>query len=132
MAKKTIRATTQLAVRTVMEPSLTRKFSTNDRMLRYRRIESFFFTDTLMVTKAAKSSRGYVYLQLFVSDKGYVAVYPMEKRSDFPDALHQFCKEVGVPIALVLDPAREQTSKAVRKFCNQVGTTLRILEESTQ
>ena len=33
MAKKTIQATTQLAVRTVAEPSLTRKLSTNDRML---------------------------------------------------------------------------------------------------
>ena len=33
MAKKTIQATTQLAVRTVSEPSLTRKFNTNDRMI---------------------------------------------------------------------------------------------------
>ena len=30
MAQKKIQATTQLAVRTVKEPSLTRKFSTND------------------------------------------------------------------------------------------------------
>ena len=71
-------------------------------------------------------------LQVFVSDKGYLAVYPMEKKSEFVDALHQFCKEVGVPICLVVDPAREQTSKKVRRFCNQVGTTLRILQESTQ
>ena len=55
----------------------------------------------------------------------------MEMKSEFKDALHSFCKEVGVPIALVADPSGEQASKAVRKFCNQVGTTLRILEEST-
>ena len=56
----------------------------------------------------------------------------MELKSKFKDALHSFCKEVGVPIALVVDPSGEQTSKAVKQFCNQVGTTLRILEESTQ
>ena len=35
MAKKILKATTQLGVRTVNELSLTRKFQTNDRMLRY-------------------------------------------------------------------------------------------------
>ena len=35
MAKKMLRATLQLAVRTVEEPSLTRKFQRNDRILRY-------------------------------------------------------------------------------------------------
>ena len=67
-----------------------------------------------------------------MSDKGFVAVYPMQSKADFKDALHQFCKDVGAPISLVVDPAGEQPSKAVRKFCNQVGTTLRILEENTQ
>jgi len=56
----------------------------------------------------------------------------MEKKSDFRDCLHQFCKEAGVPEILVVDPSGEQTSKAVRRFCNQVGTTLRLLEENTQ
>ena len=111
---------------------LSRQFSTNDQMPRYRRINSYFFSDTLCVTKPANSLQGYLYLQVFVSDKGYVAVYPMELKSDSKDALHSFCKGVGVPIALVVDPSGEQTSKVVRKFCNQVGTTLRILEESTQ
>ena len=31
-----------------------------------------------------------------------------------------------------MNPPREKTSKAVRKFCNQVGTTLRILREINQ
>ena len=114
------------------EGQLSRQFSTNDRMLRYRRIQSYFFTDTMFVTKKAESFRGFTCLQLFVSDKGFVAVYPMESKSDFDQALHLFCKEVGVPKTLVVDPSGEQTSRAVRRFCNQIGTTLRILEESTQ
>ena len=111
---------------------LSRLFSTNDRMLRYRRIKSQFFTDTFFVTATGKSTRGFTCAQLFVSDKGFVAIYPMKSKGDFEDALHQFCKEVGVPVSLVVDPSGEQTSKSVRKFCHQVGTTLRVLEESTQ
>ena len=110
---------------------LSRHFSTNDRMLRYKRIESFFYSDTMPVTKVTKSTRGNLHFQFFVSDKGFVAVYGMEKRSNSKDALHMFCKEVNVSIALVVDPSEEQTSKDVRRFCNQVGTILRVLEEST-
>ena len=71
-------------------------------------------------------------LQLFVFDKGSISIYPIEKNDDFQDCLHLFCKEVGVPKILVVDPSGEQTSKAVRRFCIQVGTALRQLEENTQ
>ena len=130
-AKDIIKSNTQLN-RVPNEGMLSKQFSTNDRMLRYRRIQSYFFTDTMFVTAKAKSTRGYTMLQLFVSDKGFVAVYPMERKSQFHDCLQVFCKEVGVPISLVVDPSKEQTSKAVKRFCNQAGTTLRVLEEHTQ
>ena len=86
----------------------------------------------MFVTSKATSRPGNTMLQIFVSDKGFIAVYPLKNKSDFKDALHLFCKEVGVPITLVVDPSGEQTSKSVRKFCNQVGTTLRILQENNQ
>ena len=38
---------------------LSKHFSTNDRMLRYRRIKSTFFTDTFFATKSGKSARGF-------------------------------------------------------------------------
>ena len=37
--------------------SLTRNFGMNDRMLRYRQINSILFTDTLFVTATAKNTR---------------------------------------------------------------------------
>ena len=43
-------------------------------MLQYRRIKSYFFTDTFFVTKKAASSRGYTCMKIFVSDKGYVFI----------------------------------------------------------
>ena len=131
LAEKTLQQTSQL-YRHGQDNILSKRYPTNDRMLRYRRINSQFFTDTFFVTAKGKSTRGHSCAQLFVSDKGFVGIYPMSSKGQFPEALHQFCKEVGVPQTLVVDPAGEQTSKQVRRFCHQVGTTLRVLEESTQ
>lgn len=130
-ASKAIKQNTHL-FRQGADNDLSRQYSTNDRMLRYKRIESQFFTDTFFVTKKGKSTRGNTCAQIFVSDKGYVSIYPMSSKSQFPDALQMFCKEVGVPTTLVVDPSGEQTSRQVRRFCHQVGTSLRILEEATQ
>ena len=43
-AKRTVEATTQRAIRTVGCPTLSRRFRTNDRQLRYRRLRTDFFT----------------------------------------------------------------------------------------
>ena len=74
-----VEANTQLN-RQSNDGELSRHFSTNDRMLRYRRIDSYFYTDTLLVTKSTKSIRGYLYLQVFISDKSFIAVYLISMR----------------------------------------------------
>ncbi len=130
-ARRTIDVTTQFNRRDP-NSSISRNFSTNDRAQRYRRINSFFFTDTFYVTARAKSKRGNTCMQIFVSDKGYVFVVPMKREAAFPLALKMFAKEVGVPEYLIADPARAQKSKEVVQFCHKIGTTLRILEEGTQ
>ena len=112
--------------------TLSRRLPTSDRRTRYKRINSQFYTDTMFVDKRAKSSGGHTMMQLFVSDKGYISVYPMVRKGDFLDVLKLFCKEVGVPTSLVVDPSGEQTGKEVKRFAIDVGTTLRVLEESTQ
>ena len=105
--------------------ALSRRLPTNDRMLRYRRINSHFFTDTFFATSKGKTLRGHTCSQLFVSDKGFIAIYHMKTKSEFKDALHMFCKEVGVPVDLVVDPSKEQNSNKARQFCHRVGTTLK-------
>ena len=87
LAQGAIDQNTQLC-RHYADNTLSRQFSTNDRMLRYRRIQSVFFTDTMFATSKAKSTRGNTCFQVFVSDKGFVAVYPMKSQSDFETALH--------------------------------------------
>ena len=95
---------------------MARNFGTNDRMLRYKRIKSHFFTDTFFVTDKAKSTRGNTCMQLFVSDKGFVAVYPMVAVKEYIHALRQFAKDVGAPEVLVADLHPTQKKKEVKAF----------------
>ena len=71
-------------------------------------------------------------MQIFVSDKGFVYVVPMKSKGEFTDALHMFAKEIGVPLAIICDPSGEQTSAKSKKLVQQIGTTLRLLEEGTR
>ena len=99
-------------------------------MIRYKRLKSTFYSDTMFATKH-RSVREYTCCQVFVSDKGFVAVYPMRSQEEFKTALHWFCKQVGVPMSLIVDGHRSQKSPTVKRFCDQIGTTLRVLEAGT-
>jgi len=130
-AKRTIEATSQNSIRT-QDPTLSRNYGTNDRMLRYKRINTYFFMDTFFATKkGGKSSRGHTCCQLFVTDKGFVYVVPMRRKSDVLQAVKQFAKEIGAPDAFVADMSGEQMSFDLKQFCNDIGTQLRALEEGT-
>jgi len=127
-AQRTLDATTQ-RVRRSDDIGLSRNYPTNDRMIRYRRIQQHFFMDTFFAS--VKSLRGYTCCQLFVSDKGYVHCCNMKSKAEVPQALRLFAKEVGVPDAIVCDKSGEQTSGEVKDLCYKFGTTLRQLEENT-
>ena len=76
--KHTIDATTQHGTHQP-NPVTNQNYTTNDRMLRYRRIQQYFFMDTFFVTKkGGTSSRGNTCCQLFVTDKGFIYVVPMK------------------------------------------------------
>jgi hypothetical protein len=129
--KRTIDITSQHSQRTD-NPTLSRNYTTNDCMIRYRRIGQYFFMDTFFTTKkAGKSSRGQTCCQLFVTDEGFVYVVPMGSKSEVLNAVKQFAKEIGAPDAIICNMAGEQTSLPLKKFCNEIGTTLRVLEEGT-
>ena len=67
-----------------------------------------------------------------MSDKGFVDIYPMCSNGDLQYDLQIFFNNTRLPITLVVNPSGEQKSKQVRKFCHQVGNTLRLLEEPTK
>jgi hypothetical protein len=68
----------------------------------------------------------------FVSDKDFIALYPMKKEAQSFLALKEFSKDVGAPDVLVCDLAKTQRKREVNDFCTQIGTTLNIPEAETQ
>ena len=71
-------------------------------------------------------------MQVFALEKVYVKVYPMKSPSGFMAALKEFVKEIGAPEILVANMHPSQKIKEVNKFCNIIGSTLRLLEQGTQ
>jgi hypothetical protein len=130
-AERTIEVTDQRTVRQD-NPKLVRNYGTNDCMLRYKHIKEYFYMDTLFATsKAGKSKQGHTCCQLFVTDKGFAHVIPMQSKEGVLQAMKEFAKEVGAPDAFICDVLDEQTSLEVHRFCRDIGSTLRILEEHT-
>ena len=107
-AQRTIDVTTQMSIQTDV-PVLSRNYSTNDRMLIYKRIKDLFFMDTFFATKkGGQSSRGHTCCQRFVTDKGFIYVVPMKKKSEVLLPFEQFAKEIGAPDSFVADMSGEQ------------------------
>jgi hypothetical protein len=67
-ARRTLEATTQRGVRTVLHPTMSRRFRTNDRQLRYRRLPVDMYTDTMF--SKTKSRRGNTCAQVFSTANG--------------------------------------------------------------
>ena len=111
MYQKTNQATNQLAVRTVEEPSLTRKCSTNDQMLRYVRLACDTFMDTFFSSKKSGSSeRGYTSCQVFDTEFQHDFVSSMEGKSEIKiaQAIKKYFKEICLSLHLICNQDREQ------------------------
>ena len=63
-SRRTLTCTTQSGLRTVLHPSLSRRFQTNDLQLQYRWLRHDVFGDTLL--SGTNSKRGNKYAEVFV------------------------------------------------------------------
>ncbi len=100
-------------------------------MLRYKHLKSTFFLDTFYATGKAKSTHRNTFVQLFVSDKDYVTVYPVLDTKSYLYYLKAFAKDVGAPDILVCDSHPTEEVQSTRVL-TQIGTTLHVLEANTQ
>ena len=125
-ARRTIDATTQRGVRTVSHPSLSRRFRTNDRQLRYRRLTATVYSDTLI--SKVKSKRGNSYAQVFATKFGWCRVFPMRLKSEAHHALSLLFARDGVPPTIVVDGSKEQTQGKFRHKARQADCHLRAVE----
>ena len=105
--KRTAPLTTQHSLHTVLHPSLSSRFQTNDRQIRYWRISMELFFDTLIVN--SKSRPGNNYAGVFGTSFGWSRVFPMLKKAQAHEGLSLLFKIDGVPRKLVIDGSKEQT-----------------------
>lgn len=128
-AKRTITATTQRGIRTVLHPSLSRRFRTNDRQLRYRRLPITCYTDTMK--SETLSRRGNKYAQIYCTPSGWTRAFPMKKKSEAHETLSLLHARDGVPNVMIMDGAPEQTMGEFRRKCRQADCHVRTTEPHT-
>jgi len=75
-AKRTVVMTTQRGVRTCLNPTLSRRFLTNDRMLRYKRLPHTIFTDNMFALTASR--QGNIMAQIYSTWMGPCASDKMQ------------------------------------------------------
>ena len=128
----TVLATTQRLVISLFEPTLNRRYKTNDRMLRYFRIQKDMFMDTYFSSKKlGPSIQGYTCAQLFVTDFGWCKLKPMKLRSELSLVFKSVFKEDGVPEKIICDGAPEQVSGEAARMCQLADCTIQQIERGT-
>ena len=70
---------------------------------------------------------------MFATEFGHVFVVPMESKAGIKiaQAIKRYFKEIGVPLHLICDQAREQVKGDARILCNEEGCYVIELEKGT-
>jgi hypothetical protein len=76
-AKRTRLVTTQRGIKRIIHPSLTKRYKTNDRQLRYRRLPVTMYIDTMFSTILSRQNNKAA--QIFCTDFGFVRAFPLKK-----------------------------------------------------
>jgi hypothetical protein len=118
-AKRTRLVTTQRGIRKMIHPSLTKRYNTNDRQLRYRRLPFIMYTDTMFSTILSRQNNKAA--QIFCTDFGFVRAFPLKKENEAHEALSLLFHKDGVPNVMVMDGKNAQVEGEFRrKLCDAV------------
>jgi hypothetical protein len=124
--KRTRLVTTQRGVKRMIHPSLSVRFRTNGRQLRYRRLTVTCFTDTMFSN--SKSRKGNKTAQVFCTAYGWTRAFPMEKEKDAHEALSLLFHWDGVPNVMVMDGANAQIQGDFRRKLREAGCHIKQTE----
>jgi len=126
-ARRTLQATTQLAVRSAIHP-ITRRYKTDlVRGLEARRMPGRWYSDTYF--SKYKSLTGNTCGQIF-TDTRYIGTYPLTTKAHAGHALSDFTHDVGVPAEMIIDNSLEQTApgSAFMKLTKQMHISTKTTE----
>jgi hypothetical protein len=105
-AKKTVQRTTQRGVCTCLNPTLARRFPTNDWMLCYKWLPHTTFTVTFFAGMPSRS--GNKCAQAYSTSFGWARAHPMTRKGDAHETLSLLFYRDGVPPTMVFDGSNEQ------------------------
>ncbi len=105
-AKKTVQQTMQRGVRTFLNPTLARRFLTNDRMLCYKRPLHTTFTDTMFA--GTPSHSGNKCAQVYSTSFGWARAHPMTRKGEAHETFSLLFHCDGVPPTMVFDSSNKQ------------------------
>ena len=93
--------TTKRGPQTVLHPSLSRRFRTNDWQLQYRRLQHDVLDETLLA--GTKSKRGNKCAEVFFINIGWLRAFPMDKKGDAHESLSLLFQWYGVHPKMIVD-----------------------------
>jgi hypothetical protein len=112
-AKQTVVMTTQRSVRTCLNPTLSQRFPTNDRMLWYKCVLHTMFSNTLFA--GSVSRQGNKMAQVYATSFGWARAHPMKRKGDAHETLSLVFQRDGVPPTIFTDDLKEQTKGEFRQ-----------------
>ena len=128
-AKRTIEATTQLAVRDFTHTSGGRRLKPLHWVLNQPRLQCEVYCDIFM--GRCKSLRGNICAQIFATPFHFVRAFPMKHRKLAHESLDEFFQQVGIPQVIIPDNAKELTQGEFRKKCKRAQCPIHPIEAYT-
>jgi hypothetical protein len=116
--------TTQMGIRKMIHPCLTRRFKTNDRQLRYPRLPIMMYTDTMYSTIASRTENKAAHV--FCTGDGWTRDFLMKKKKEAHEALSLLFHRYGVPN--VMDDTKAQVEGEFRRKLRDDGCNIKQSE----
>jgi hypothetical protein len=129
-AKRMRLVTIQRGIRRIIHPSLTKRYTTNNIHLRYRRLSVTMFTDTIYSTIPSRQQNKAA--QICCTDFGFVRAFPMKKKSEAQEALSLLFHRYGLPNVMVMDGVKAQVEGKSRRKLRDAGCHIKQTEPHTQ
>jgi hypothetical protein len=123
---RTVDRTTQQGVRTMLNPTLSRCFPTNDCMLHYPRMPHPVFGNKMFA--GMESKNGNKCCQVFATNFGWARAHPLKQKGEAHEAQSLMFKRDGVPPEMILDGSKEQVKGGFKHKLKEVNCHLRVTE----
>ena len=98
--KRTVQHTNQRGISKILHLSLSRRFKTHNRALRYNRLQNNVFTDAMQAHNIYRIMKRYA--QLYSTEFGWSGAHPIKNKGDAHETLSLFFKRDGFPPKMVM------------------------------